>query len=75
MQRGQQAEAHVRSCSDLLDPGEEPFEVYPSARLSSCLAVALYILFCPHERFAQWESLEGALSRHVKERAEPENSY
>ena len=38
----------------------EPFEVYPGARLSSCLVVALYILYSPADRFARWDSMEGA---------------
>ena len=45
--------------SDLLEEDDEPFEVFPGARLSSCLLVVLYILFSPATSFKGWASLEG----------------
>ena len=48
-------------CSDLLEAEQEPLEVYPGARLSSCLLVLLYVLFSPVKRFKRWQHLEGEL--------------
>lgn len=49
--------------SELLEEGEEPFEVLPDARVAPSLLVALHALLAPEDEFRSWRGLEDVLAQ------------
>ena len=48
------------ACSDLLEEGEEPFEVLPGAQVGPCLYAALKVLCASDAAFSSWSTIAGA---------------
>ncbi len=57
------------TCSNLLDPSCEPFEVLPAGRLGPALTATLWMLFAPHRAFSQWRSAQDAVDSMHEARA------
>lgn len=50
----------LAGCSDLLEEGEEPFEVLPGGRVGPCLYAALRVLCASDADLSHWSSITGA---------------